>query len=319
MGPGGSQQTATITPKVGVPAATPSATPTITQPTTPNLGSYMPSSPTMGTASATGATATNVGTATSATAQNTVLSGNPNEMTADSAQNLSAITAADNPYIQLAKQSGMNTAASRGLQNSSLGAGAAEAAAVQAAAPLAEQNASEASTAALQNSQLQTQASEFNASQQNANQQLNAQLQTQTSQFNASNATQTAQFNTAAANAAKEQTQQIQATINQTGLQGLNANTLATIQGSVSLGIAAQQSVNSLLTSAQSGINAVLANNNISANTAGQAISAIKANLENSLAITNIIQGGKPTADPWAVPAAISTIGAGGLTFRNVA
>jgi hypothetical protein len=194
----------------------------------------------------------------------------------------------------------LNTAASRGLLNSSIAAGSAENAAVQAAAPLAEQNAAAATGAEMQNSQLLTQASEFNTSEAVANQQLNAQLATQTSQFNAGNETQVSQANAAMKTQADETLQQIQGSLANTGLQGLNAEELATIQGNVSLGIEGQQSVNSLLTSAQSGINAILANNNISQAQATTAITALKANLTNNLAITNLVQGGTPTSDPWA-------------------
>jgi len=313
--------TAATSPTTGSTAAnrqtsttTPAAGSTVPIPTQPNLSSYMPAAVTPGTATAGTAAASTTGAAPTASASNvgnlaSITGGqiNPNDST-NAASQLDAITASNSPYIQAAKQSGMLTAASRGLTNSSISAGAAENAAVQAAAPLAEQNASEATGAAMQNSQLNTQANEFNASEQNANQQLNAQLQTQTNQFNTQNQTQNSQFNTAAQTAAKEQTQSIQATLNQTGLQGLNAETLAAIQGSVTLGVSAQQSVNSLLTSAQSGINAVLANNNISAQTAKYAISAITTNLTNNLAISNIINGGSAGTNPWAaVPAAPAT------------
>lgn len=57
---------------------------------------------------------------------------------------LNAITAADSGYMQLARTSGLQTANKRGLLNSSLAAGASQAAAIAAAAPLAQQNAGQA-------------------------------------------------------------------------------------------------------------------------------------------------------------------------------
>lgn len=56
---------------------------------------------------------------------------------------LNAITAADSGYMQLARTSGLQTANKRGLLNSSLAAGASQAAAIAAAAPLASQNAAQ--------------------------------------------------------------------------------------------------------------------------------------------------------------------------------
>ena len=146
----------------------------------------------------------------------------------NAASQLDSITSSNSPYIQLAEQQGLLSAASRGLENSSIGAGASEAAAVAAAAPLAEQNASEAAqgqlqnsqlntaaaeqnaqlgtqvseansaaanTAALQNSQLGTQANEFNASQDAAAKELQAQLETSVGQSNAQLLGQNNQFN----------------------------------------------------------------------------------------------------------------------------
>lgn len=56
---------------------------------------------------------------------------------------LNAITSADSGYMQLARTSGLQTANRRGLLNTSIAAGASQAAAIAAAAPLASQNASQ--------------------------------------------------------------------------------------------------------------------------------------------------------------------------------
>lgn len=130
----------------------------------------------------------------------------PNDST-NSASQLDMILGSNSPYIQLAEQQGLISAAGRGLENSSIAAGAAQAAATQAAAPLAEQNAGAATQAELQNKQLGTQVSEQNAqlgtqvaeqnaalgtqvSEQNAAEETNARLQ------NAQLGTQASEFNT---------------------------------------------------------------------------------------------------------------------------
>lgn len=59
---------------------------------------------------------------------------------------LNSITAADSGYMQLARTSGLQTANRRGLLNTSLAAGASQAAAIAAAAPLAQQNAGQAAS-----------------------------------------------------------------------------------------------------------------------------------------------------------------------------
>ena len=127
----------------------------------------------------------------------------------NAASQLDSITSANSPYIQLAEQQGLLSAASRGLENSSIGAGASEAAAVAAAAPLAEQNASEASQGALQNSQLNTAVSEQNAQLGTQVSEQNAQLGTQAALQNAQLGTQVSEANSAAANTAALQNSQL--------------------------------------------------------------------------------------------------------------
>jgi hypothetical protein len=69
---------------------------------------------------------------------------NPKEYEDDSVVGqMNAITNADSGYMQLARTSGLQTAAKRGLLNSSMAAGASQAAAIAAAAPLAQQEAAQ--------------------------------------------------------------------------------------------------------------------------------------------------------------------------------
>lgn len=55
--------------------------------------------------------------------------------------NINQLTNSDSIYMQQARQSGLNTAASRGLLNSSIAAGASQQAAINAATPIAQQDA----------------------------------------------------------------------------------------------------------------------------------------------------------------------------------
>lgn len=61
--------------------------------------------------------------------------------TTNTSDNLNQLTQSDSLYMQQAKQQGLNTAASRGLINSSIAAGASQQAAINAAAPIAQADA----------------------------------------------------------------------------------------------------------------------------------------------------------------------------------
>lgn len=282
-------------------------------PSNPSVTSLVPAQPTTATFTGVNGTAATVGTATNAATSDVgkladISSGsaNPNDST-NSASQLDAITSTDSPYMQLARKQGMLSAASRGLGNSSIAAGNSEASAVAAAAPLAEQNASTAASGQLQNSQLDTQTSEFNAGQQNANAQLDAQLKTQTSQFNASQQQSTGATNAAAINAMREQTQAITAQLNTQFLSGSMAQTLAGIQGQYSELIAQNQSAAALVQSTLNGISAAMANPQVNATQASQAIAAEIAFMNSSLGMINILNGGSPNALSAGIAAPGST------------
>lgn len=67
----------------------------------------------------------------------------PGQDDASVANQLTGLLAKDSPYLTLARQSGLRTASRRGLLNSSIAAGASEAAAIAAAAPIASQDAAQ--------------------------------------------------------------------------------------------------------------------------------------------------------------------------------
>jgi hypothetical protein len=276
----------------------------ITNPTPISLTGLTPTNGTASLGTAYNGTAANVGTAPVANASNVgpqagITNGqiNANDSTNSAAQ-LDAITNANSPYIQLAQQQGMLSAASRGLQNSSLGAGAAEASAVAAAAPFAQQNASTASAGQMQNSQLQTQANEFNASQQNSNNQLNAQMQTQNSQFNASQNTQNSQVNAQAQNSMKMQTQQLTEALNQQFVSGEESKQLASINGQYNTLINSNSSAASLYKSYMDNMGAILNNKDIDATKANVAITTMMKQLTSGLALVDAMNGGSSVAPP---------------------
>lgn len=234
----------------------------------------------------------------------------------NSATQLDQITAENSPYMQLARNQGMLTAASRGLGNSSIAAGSSEASAVAAAAPLAQQNAAEAATAAgqnaqlgtqvsEQNAQLGTQANEFNTSENVASDQLNAQLGTQTSQYNAGQAEQEAEFNAqqrqqsdqANQQATVQTTQQVMqqnADLNKQYLSGTQAQDLATIQGQYNDLIASNQAASNLYQSYLTSIGTAMANKDIDPARIAQDIAAQQAMLSSGLALINSMNGGNP-------------------------
>jgi hypothetical protein len=248
-----------------------------------------------------------VGTLTQANSQNTSAAGltngkmDPNDPT-NSASQLDAITSQNSPYIQLAEQQGLLTAASRGLENSSLGAGAAQAAATAAAAPLAQQNASEAATAANQNAQLGTQASEFNSSQDAAAKELQAQLGTSVSQSNAQMQTANMEFNAQATNSANAanaaatntmaaQTAALTEDMNKQDLSGTQAARLADIQAQSSQLIASNQSAASLYSTYMSAMSATMANKDIAPGRVADSMTAMQSMLQSGLGVIDQMQG----------------------------
>lgn len=81
---------------------------------------------------------------------------------------LNTILSSGSPYLERAKAGAMDTANSRGLLNSSMAAGAGEAAAIDAALPIAQADAGTYSTTAQQNQGYKNSAGQFNAASENA-------------------------------------------------------------------------------------------------------------------------------------------------------
>ena len=277
------------------------------------VSSYYPTTPTSSDASAGTSTAGSIGTTPTASSSNvnpmaSINNGqiNPNDST-NTASQLDAITNANSPYIQLAKQQGLLSAGQRGLENSSLASGASEASAVAAAAPLAEQNASTAASGNLQNSQLQTQANEFNAANQNANQQLTAQMATQNSQFNAATQADISKTNAAAQNQMKLQTQQIIGQLNNTALGSQGAAALANIQGKWNALIGSNTAAAGLYSNMLSGISAIYNNKDIAPNKVTDYVNTEVNMFNAAMTVMDSINGG-------TAPAPVNPTTAGSMT-----
>lgn len=282
--------------------------------TVPPLGSLTPQATPVSTFSSTPAapaptaSASDVGLLTQAQASDAApLAGinngqiDPNDAT-NSASQLDAITSQNSPYIQLAEQQGLLSAASRGLENSSIAAGSAQAAATAAAAPLAQQNASEASQGILQNSQLETQANEFNSSQDTAAKELaaqlgtsvsqsNAQLETSNNEFNSQQTQAAAAANAAATNSMAAQTAALTEDMNKQDLSGTQAQKLADIQAESNNLIATNQAASSMYSSYLSSMSATMANQNISPERAADTITAMQSMLQSGLSVMDQLNG----------------------------
>jgi len=81
---------------------------------------------------------------------------------------LSSLLASGNPYLERAKSGAAQTANSRGLLNTSMAAGAGEAAAIDAALPIASADANTYTTASRENQGFKNTADQFNAGAKNA-------------------------------------------------------------------------------------------------------------------------------------------------------
>lgn len=98
-------------------------------------------------------------------------------------------------YLEQARKNAAQSANARGMLNSAFAAGAGERAAIQAALPIAQQDAATFNQRDIANMDAMNAAAQFNAAQAQQNAQFNASQRQQNSQFNASNKQQTNLFN----------------------------------------------------------------------------------------------------------------------------
>lgn len=247
-------------------------------------------------------------------AQAGVVEGGPTEMSA--AQQMADITAQDSPLMARARQQGLQTAARRGLLNSSISAQAAMGSMVDKALPLAQQDAATATALAQSaadretqvsalNAQLGTDVSKFNAQQLNEAEKINAQMQTAVNQGNAqaynaaqqqladlqtradlTHADQTFRASTQYANERNQmtmQTQQAISDLNKQFLAGSQAIDLAQIQGQYNNLIAQNESAARIFDSYLSGMASIMANKDIDPARVAQYVQTQLKQMEGSL------------------------------------
>jgi len=217
------------------------------------------------------------------------------------------------PLMQLAAQQGLTNAGRRGLLNSSISAGAAQAETAKAAVPLAQQNAAQQFGAEQANFEATNRAAEFNAAAQNQADQLKAQLdtavaqgnaqaenaarqqladlQTRTEQVNAQMRTDTALSNAKAANDSRLQTMVANADLNKQWLTGVQAQDLQRIQGQYQQIISTNENAAKLYDSYFNSISSTLANKDIAPDRAAQYVAVQQSMLESGLRLLDQMNG----------------------------
>lgn len=207
-----------------VPSPTPGARTPVTQspsvpaPSVAPGNTYSPA-----TATATGYTPTRA----RATGYNAREGTVDNSMTVEG--RLPGLLSRNNPYMQQATTAGLQQAASRGLLNSSMAVGAAEGARINAALPIAQQDAGTFFEQSLRNQADVNRAREFGAAERNTTSRFNAgevnragefgaTAENEASRFNATSENEAGQFNATSQNEANRTREQMEAEF------GLQAN-----------------------------------------------------------------------------------------------
>lgn len=176
---------------------------------------------------------------------------------------LQTLRSQDSPYLAQAKQGAMEIGNSRGLLNSSITAGAGESAAINAALPIAQQDASTYTHVADTNQGFQNTAGQVNAGAVN------------TSNLNVAQAANTSGLSSQAAG---------QDVALQT-LKGTQATTLANIEAQYKDTLQTSASAAQIMATTSQNINAILADPNTSTEQKQSAVNAANAQLQNSLAV----------------------------------
>jgi len=209
-------------------------------------------------------------------------------------EELARITAKDSPLLQRARADATRYANRRGLQNSSIAAGAAEGAVVDRALPMALQNAQQANQMKQLEAQLGTQVNMFNADQLAEASKLTAQMNTALAQQDANAYNQAAtrmaeiKFTAEQQRASEQQqynSQVIDAVskINEQYLRGTQAIDLATIQGTYQQIISTNQTAGNVYQSYLNGIASVMDNPEMTPAQVASAVSNMQRALDGSL------------------------------------
>lgn len=244
---------------------------------------------------------------------------------------LNKITAQDSPLMQRARANAAEYSNSRGLRNSTIAAGATEAAMVDRATPLAQQDAAAYRNQALTNQGFMNRAREFQATAENTAGLQDAQLQSRASEVNAELATDVNKQNAALetnvslANAQAHNQRLAQnaefvqranemtagdvnrmrelvisqnAELNRQFLAGTQSMDLATIQGKYQQLISQNETAAGFYDSYFNSISQIMANDQLPPDRVAQYVTAQQNMLESGLRFLDAIQGGTTTNAP---------------------
>lgn len=165
---------------------------------------------------------------------------------ADASFQANKIMSESSPLMNLARNDGMLLAAQRGLSNSSISAGAAQAAATKAAVPLAQQNAATVARQDLANQDATNQMESLNVTEANKANLMDTDAQNKMQQQYDDTTAKADMMDADAVNKAAMQAHSTDAEVNRTWLAGEVSQTLANIQGQYQEIISVNQSAASM-------------------------------------------------------------------------
>lgn len=223
------------------------------------------------------------------------------------------ITKQDSPLMQRARAEANDYSASRGLRNSTIAAGATEAALVDRALPVAQQDAAANRAQALENQSVMNRAREFSAAAENTAQLQDAALQTQTSQFNANLGTQVSLANAQAQNQRLAQNAEFQqraneltagdvnkmrelvltqnADFNKQYLTGTQAMDLASLQGKYQLLLSQNETAARFYDSYFTSISNIMSNDQLPPDRVARYVTTQQNMLEAGLRLLDVLNG----------------------------
>jgi hypothetical protein len=196
---------------------------------------------------------------------------------------LNKITSQDSPLMQRAKQEGILTAGRRGLQNSSIAAGAAQGAMVDRALPLAQQEASQQQAQNLANQEAVNRASEVSTGRETDVSSLNAQLGTDVNKFSAAQSQEARFKNADATNRMREQTMLANADLNKQYVASRFAVDAQLIQSQYAALIGSNDAAAKMFSSYYDSVSQMMANQDIAPDRAAAMMTASRNMLQSGL------------------------------------
>jgi len=205
---------------------------------------------------------------------------------ANAANQATNIMSESSPLMRLARNDGMLSAAKRGLGNSSIAAGASQAAASRAAVPLAQQNAAAEQKQDLTNQQYEQQTNQFNADAENKAAMMDADSQNKMQQQYDDTRSKADITDATEANKAAMQKYSADAELNRTWLSGDISQSMAHIQGQYQELIAVNQSASAMYGSTLDGLADMWANSEVPLKQKNAYTTSMMNFLQNGLKVT---------------------------------